>query len=196
MARDVCLIQGIVAPSTTFHIFLQLNHGKVLWGLGHVCPKIWDNSSSVSDALVNRTAVMCWKDSLTHHITSESHYPSLGHSFLSFKMGGFTRLDFSKLLKKHIRNIFHGEKIEWAIFSPWKLRIQVCLWSIYFSPLIHHAATFLCNLSLRLSFPIHNLGQHSRGFQKGQIVNILGFVSLWNLHCSYLILPFVAMYNI
>lgn len=161
-------------------------------GWGNMCSKTWDNNSSLSDELVNRTAVICWKDSLTHHINSESHFPSLGHSFLSFKMGGCYHI---RLLKT-IENIFHGEKIPHSIFSRWRLRIQVYLWSIYFSPLIHHAATFLYNISLRLSFPIHNLGLHSRGFQKGQIVNILGFVSLWSPHCSYLILPFVAMYNI
>lgn len=146
--------------------------------------------------MVNRTVVMCWKDSLTHHVTSESHFPSLGHNFLSFKMGGFYQIRLLKTIEKHIEKIFHGEKIPHSIFSPWRLIIQVYLWSIYFSPLIHHAATFLCNLSLRLSFSIHNLGLRSRGFQKGQIVNILGFVSLWSPHCSYLILPFVAMYSI
>ena len=40
MARDVCLIQGILAPSTTLHILAQVNYGKVLCGLGHLCPKI------------------------------------------------------------------------------------------------------------------------------------------------------------
>lgn len=147
---------------------------------GNMCSITWDNNSSLSDELVNRTAVICWrKDSLTHHINSKSHFPSLGHSFLSFKMGGCYQIRLWKTIEKTYWKHISWRKIPHSIFSPFEnLRNQVYLWSIYFSPLIHHAATFLYNISLRLSFPIHNLGLHSRGFQKGQIVNILGFVSL------------------
>ena len=99
MAKNVCLIQGIVAPSTTLYFFSQLN-ARCYEGWGNMCSKTWDNNSSLSDELVNRTAVMCWKDSLTHHINSESHFPSLGHSFLSFKMGGFYQIRLLKTIEK------------------------------------------------------------------------------------------------
>lgn len=128
----VCLIEGIFIPSTMLHSFPTklCICGKVLWGAGQLCFKIWDKNSSLMINWLTEEWVLCWKDNYVSLCDLSKSFSFFWDTISPcLKWEGCTILAFWKCTFSIVfERCFVEKGGPTLFFSSWKCTIQVYQW--------------------------------------------------------------------